>query len=107
MKQYDIITTRLTVVPEGEPIFSEMATHIEMQDEAAGAFVELVQVGKIGEAGRNVVRIDADEWPAIKGAVDQMIDLIGRLDSQAADAACDQMIETLDGIGDAAERREG
>lgn len=107
MKRYDIITTRLTVVPEGEPIYSEMATHVEMQDEASGAFVELVQIGQIGEAGRNIVRIDADEWPAIRGAVDQMIDLISRLDSQAADAACDQMIETLDRIGDAAERREG
>jgi len=106
MKQYHIITTRMTVVPEGEPIFSEMATHIEMQDEASGAFVELVQVGQIGEAGRNAVQIDADEWPAIRGAVDQMIGLIGRLDSQAADAACEQMIETLDRIGDAAERRE-
>jgi len=107
MSQYHVITTRLTVVPDGEPIYSEMATHVEMQDEASGAFVELVQVGQIGEAGRNVVQIDADEWPAIRGAVDQMIDLIGRLDSQAADAACDQMIETLDRIGDAAERREG
>lgn len=104
MKQYHVITTRLTVVPEGEPIFSEMATHVEMQDEASGAFVELVQVGKLDEVGRNVVRIDADEWPAIRGAIDQMIDLIGRLDSQAADAACDQMIETLDRIGDAADR---
>lgn len=106
MKQYDIITTRLTVVPEGEPIYSEMATHVEMQDEGAGPFVELIQVGKIGEAGRNVVRIDAEEWPAIKGAVDQMIDLIGRLDLRAAAVACDQMIETLDRIGDA-DRREG
>lgn len=107
MKQYDIITTRLTVVPEGEPIYSEMATHVDMQDEASGAFVELVQVGQIGEAGRNVVRIDAEEWPAIRGAVDQMIDLIGRLDSQAAEAACDQMIETLDGLGYSADGREG
>lgn len=107
MNQYHVITTRLTVVPEGEPIYSEMATHIEMQDEAAGPFVELIQVGKINDAGRNVVRIDADEWPAIRGAIDQVLGLIVRLDSQAADAACDQMIETLDGIGDAAERREG
>ena len=107
MSQYHVITTRLTVVPEGEPIFSEMATHIEMQDEAAGAFVELVQIGKIGEAGRNVVRIDAGEWPAIRGAIDQMLDLIGPLDSQAAEVACDQMIETLDRIGDAADGREG
>lgn len=107
MKQYHVITTRLTVVPEGEPIFSELATHIEMQDEAAGAFVELIQIGKIGEAGRNVVRIDADEWPAIRGAIDQMLGLIDSLDLRAAAVACDQMIETLDRIGDAAERREG
>lgn len=107
MNQYHVITTRLTVVPEGEPIFSEMATHIEMQDEAAGPFVELIQIGKLDEAGRNTIRIDAEEWPAIRGAIDQMLDLIGRLDSQAADAACDQMIETLDGLGDAADGREG
>jgi hypothetical protein len=107
MNQYNVITTRLTVVPDGEPIFSEYATHVEMQDEAAGAFVELVQVGKLDDAGRNVVRINADEWPAIRGAIDQMLDLIGRLDSQAAEVACDQMIETLDGLGDAADGREG
>lgn len=107
MKQYDIITTRLTVVPEGEPIYSEMATHVDMQDEAAGPFVELAQIGKIGDEGRSVIRIDLEEWPTIRGAIDQMIDLIGRLDSQAADAACDQMIETLDRIGDAADGREG
>lgn len=104
MSQYHVITTRLTVVPEGEPIYSEMATHIEMQDEAAGAFVELVQIGQIGDEGRSVIRIDLEEWPAIRGAIDQMIDLIGRLDAQAAEVACDQMIETLDGIGDAADR---
>ncbi len=104
MKRYDIITTRLTVVPEGEPIFSELATHIEMQDEAAGPFVELVQIGKIGEAGRNTIRIDADEWPAIRGAIDQILGLIDSLDLRAAAVACDQMIETLDRIGDAADR---
>jgi len=84
MTQYHVITTRLTVVPDGEPIFSELATHIEMQDEAAGPFVELIQIGKIGEAGRNTIRIDADEWPAIRGAIDQMLGLIDGLDFRAA-----------------------
>lgn len=32
----EVKVTRLTIVPKGEAIFCERATHIETQDEAAG-----------------------------------------------------------------------
>jgi hypothetical protein len=57
-------------MPKDEPIFSERATHISIEDEAAGEFVaiEQTQIGKI--------HIDITEWPEIKKAIDEMIESI-------------------------------
>lgn len=32
---YETRITRLTVLPKGEPLFAETATHIQIEDEAA------------------------------------------------------------------------
>ena len=73
--KYNTRVTRLTVLPEGEPIFSERATHVEIDDEAAGEFVKITQRGGHKDADKWVL-IAPTEWPAIKGAVDQMMDYI-------------------------------
>lgn len=58
--------TRLHVMPEGEPLFSELAYTVEIDDEAAGEFVVVCDFeGKI--------RIDAKEWPALREAIDRMV----------------------------------
>ena len=62
--------TRLTVAPKGEPIFSEKATHIELDDEAAGEFVVIEQCREDAKPGR--VSFDFDEWPHIVAAVDRL-----------------------------------
>ena len=79
----------MTVVPVGQPLFSEMATTITIVDEAAGEYVEVCQsgrhdVGKIAinaEAGEYVevcqsgrhdvgkIAINAEEWPALQAAI--------------------------------------
>ena len=41
MKPYETRVTQLTVAPEGEAIFSEAATTITIDDEAAGEFVKV------------------------------------------------------------------
>jgi hypothetical protein len=63
-------TTEVTVYPKGEPIFSEMATRIRVEDEAAGEFVEIVQ--EYGQDGKRSIRLDAKEWEYIKQIVDRM-----------------------------------
>lgn len=58
--------TKMTILPEGEPIFSEWATHIEIDDEGGG---ELVLVSQ--ENGK--IRIDPDEWRPLCEAINKMI----------------------------------
>jgi hypothetical protein len=68
---HEIRTTKVSVVPKGEPLFNQEATEIEIVDEAAGEFIEVRQCsdaydGKIG--------ITVEEWPTIRKAIDDMID---------------------------------
>lgn len=62
--------TRLTVLPPGAPLFSEMATDVLIDDEAAGEFVVVSQEGRVG-AGK--ISIDPAEWPALRDAIERMI----------------------------------
>lgn len=73
MTAYETRITRMTVAPEGEPLFSEQATHIEIDDEGGGEFVKIVQ-----PSGSADIRIDADEWPVIRAAIDKMVDAVRR-----------------------------
>lgn len=59
--------TKMTILPEGEPIFSEWATHIEIDDEGGG---ELVLVSQ--ENGK--IRIDPEEWRPLREAINKMIE---------------------------------
>lgn len=69
-KHYEIRTTALTVAPEGEPTFSEMATTVAICDEAAGEFVEVKQRGRV-DIGK--IQINPEEWPSLREAIDRMI----------------------------------
>lgn len=70
MSEYEARVTRLTVVPKGEPTFSEQATSIEIEDEAAGEFLRVSQYRGDGKVG---VLITNEEWPQIRAAIDRMI----------------------------------
>jgi len=63
-----IRVTRLTVAPEGEPIFSECATRVEIDDEAAGEYIKIRQTNDHSEKG--TVLINPEEWERIKEAVE-------------------------------------
>ena len=69
-KPYRTRVTRLLVIPEGEPSFSEMSTTVEIVDEAAGEFVEVAQHARI-DMGK--IAINPEEWPELRSAIDQMI----------------------------------
>ena len=70
MRDYEIRTTKLVVAPRGDQVYSEMATWVEVKDEARGEFVMLTQSGRT-DAGQ--IAIDTDEWPALRDAIDRMI----------------------------------
>ena len=69
--KYEKRVTKLTVLPEGERIFSEAATDIVIQDEAAGEFVEVIQSDDSAEMG--TIKIMREEWPILREAIDEMI----------------------------------
>jgi hypothetical protein len=68
MKPYTSRITQMTIAPEGEPIYSEMATDICIEDEAAGEYIVLKQ------ATRNdgTIAINPEEWDVIRATIDQL-----------------------------------
>lgn len=63
--------TRYTIAPVDEPIFSEMATHIEIEDEASGEFVVIGQCNEHSKDGK--IAIDHEEWPIIRDTVEKLM----------------------------------
>jgi hypothetical protein len=67
---YETRITQVVVVPEGEPTCSELATTIQIEDEAEGIeFLSLRQNLK----PEVYVRIYPQEWPAIRAAIEDMM----------------------------------
>jgi hypothetical protein len=71
MTEYEITTLSLIVKPKGERIYSDFATIVEMMDEVGGPFVRILQHNESTERGE--IRIDPDEWGTIMRAVDMML----------------------------------
>lgn len=69
--KYTIRPVAWVVAPEGEPVFSEDATTIAIEDDAAGEFITIRQ-----EEGE--IRIDPEEWQVISTAVERAISEIKR-----------------------------
>ena len=69
--EYETLCSALTIVPKGEPIFSEQATTVSLQDEAAGLFVEVSQSD--GRPDRKGIAIMGEEWPMIRQAINEMM----------------------------------
>jgi len=68
---YKTTVIALSVHEENEnPIFGETVTHVKINDEAAGPFVELSQNGETLEVGE--VRFDFDEFDVVVAAVKQL-----------------------------------
>lgn len=72
MKPYIERVIKVVVLPDGEPVFSEHATEIEIQDEAGGEFVVVRQVHD-GSNGANEIRLTDEEWPMVRAAIDRMM----------------------------------
>jgi hypothetical protein len=70
MKKLETRVTQIVVCPPGQPLFSEMATTVRIQDEAAGEFVEMEQHGG---PGLGKVQINPEEWPALRAAINRLM----------------------------------
>ena len=70
------IITAITILPEGEPIFSEMATTVKIEDEAAGAFISIQQSDNLD---KGKVNFDEKEWPMVKEAVEELLKVCEQL----------------------------
>ena len=66
---YETRVTQMTVLPASDPIFSERATVITIEDEAGGEYIGLTQSHPDGSK----VLIEANEWPLIRQAVETML----------------------------------
>ena len=69
--KYETRVTGLMVNMIGHPIFSQMATHISIADEAAGEFIIITQDSDYLKPGQ--IRITSTEWPHIVAAIDRMM----------------------------------
>lgn len=77
------------IVPDGEPIFSERATRIEIVDDAAGEFIRITQDNPNQTDG---VNFDVEEWQRISSTISNAINEIirnerGSKDTPSADAS--------------------
>ena len=68
--KYKIRVTKLSVIPPGEAIFSEQATHVEIEDQAGGEYLSIQQNH---EESRTQIFIDRKQWPPLRDAIDFMI----------------------------------
>jgi hypothetical protein len=80
MTEYETSPLSWIVKPKGEPVYSEMATTITIDDEAAGPFLVIKQEGRT-----NHFSISPEEWPAIRAAIDAAINAISEPDDPATD----------------------
>ena len=60
----------IAVSKEGEPIYSELTTHVVIADEAGGEYVEVQQSGR-NDLGK--IAIEPEEWPTSRAAIDELV----------------------------------
>jgi len=73
MTEYETTTLSLIVKPKGDLIYSNHATIVEMMDEGGGPFIRIFQPSDDNERGQ--IKIDRDEWGAIKEATQTMLEI--------------------------------
>lgn len=65
-------TTRISIMPPGEPIFSELTTHVSIEDEAAGEFLKVTQQSSDTDLDQTI-SIEPALWPILRDTIDTMI----------------------------------
>lgn len=73
VRGYSVRVTRLSVLPHGEPIFSEQCTNVSITDEAAGEFLEIEQQSASTDVEAQKISVTPEEWPALKRAIETLL----------------------------------
>jgi hypothetical protein len=68
---YTTRTTQISIMPLGEPIFSELCTRITIEDEGAGEFISVRQLKSRGQDQQ--IDIDPEEWPVLMAAIERIV----------------------------------
>ena len=68
MLNYETRVIKVIVVPKGEPLFSELATFIEIDDEAAGEYIKISQPSR---QENGTVCFDGEEWELVRLEIDK------------------------------------
>ena len=66
MSELENRITQRSLMPCGGELFGDRAWVITIQDEGSGEYVSVVNGGL-------EIKIDADEWPAVRAAIDAMM----------------------------------
>lgn len=82
MAEYETLTLSRIVLPEGDPIYSQRATIVAMDDESGGAFVRVKQ--ELDDRIREIA-INPDEWPSIRDAIDAAVSECARFPGPKGD----------------------
>ena len=65
--------TQLTVAPDGADLNDDRSTHIEIDDEGGGEFIKVTQY-----SCATGIKIDVNEWPVIRAAIDRLFEECNR-----------------------------
>ena len=68
---YRVRVTERVILPYNEPVFSESATVVRIDNEAAGDYIKVKQCHEGAEVG--VVCFDKESWPLIRDVIDKMM----------------------------------
>jgi hypothetical protein len=61
--------TRISIIPEGDPLFSEHGYHVSVDDEAAGEFVSVMSEA---QGATDDMHIEPEAWPILRETIDAM-----------------------------------
>jgi len=71
--KYITRTLKIAVLPKGQPIFSEQATTIEIDDISGGEFLLITQQSTHVDSKEQQIQIDQAEWEPIRNGIEMML----------------------------------
>jgi len=76
--KYTSRITQMTILPVGEPLFSDRATVVSIVDEAAGEYIQVKQQADTTSETDQTIAFGPDEWEEVTDVVNQMFGEIRR-----------------------------
>jgi hypothetical protein len=63
--------TRIVLTPHREPIFSEHAYAVEIEDEASGMFIKVES--ELGDPKSGAISINVEDWQQLRSVINRMV----------------------------------